>query len=117
MEENGSMKENVEEIKKDVEDYIDNRIDVIKLKAIDKAGSVASGLIVGIAIAFLGFFLLLFLSISAGFVIGEITGRNSIGFLCVALFYGLIATVILVFKEKLITFPIVNSLLKKYYYK
>ncbi|MCE3258872.1 MAG: hypothetical protein K0S12_513 [Bacteroidetes bacterium] len=116
-EENGSIKENVQELKKDVEDYIENRIDIIKLKAIEKTGSIASGAIVGIAVAFLGFFLLLFLSIAAGFAIGEMTERNSIGFLCVGVFYGLIAAVILIFKEKLVTFPIINSLLKKYYYK
>ena len=109
--------ENPETLKENVEDYIETKIDVIKLKAIDKTGSAVSGAIVGAAMALLGMFVLVFLSFSAAFAVAEITGRNSLGFLAIAVFYGLVGAVIVVFKEKLITMRIINALMKKYYYR
>jgi hypothetical protein len=104
-------------LKDEVEDYIDTKIDIIKLKAIDKIASAASGAITGIGLAFLGVFILLFLSISAAFAIAELTGRSSIGFLCIGGFYILLAVILLVFKDQLVTMPVVNSLAKKFYFK
>jgi hypothetical protein len=109
--------ENPDGLKENVEDYIETKIDVIKLKAIDKSGNALSGAILGAAMALLGLFVLVFLSFSAAFAIAEITGRNSIGFLSIALFYSLVGAVLIIFKEKIITMPIINALMKKYYYK
>lgn len=103
-------------IKKDVEDYIETKIDLIKLKAIDKTGSAVSGAIVGIAAAILGLFILQFLSFSAAWAISESTGYRYLGFLCVACFYILVAALLFATKEKLITIPIINSLLQKFYH-
>jgi len=109
--------ENPETLKDNVEDYIETRIDIIKLKIIDKVGSAMSGAIVGIATAFLALIILLFLSFSAAFAIAEVTNRNSIGFLAVAGFYILLAVLLTVLKEKLVTMPIINALLKKFYFQ
>lgn len=109
--------ENKDTLKENVEDYIETKIDIVKLKAIDKAGAAISGTIVGLASAVFGFMILLLLSFAAGFAIGELTGKNSIGFLCIAGFYILITVLLIVLKEKLITMPIINSLLGKFYYK
>lgn len=102
-------------LKGDVEDYIETKIDIIKLKAIDKTGSAASGIIVGIVSAILGLFILQFLSFSAAYAISDATGRPFLGFLCVAGFYILITVLLIVLKEKLVTMPIINALLSKFY--
>jgi uncharacterized membrane protein YagU involved in acid resistance len=109
--------ENNDSLKHNVEDYIETKIDIVKLKAIDKTGSALSGVISGILLAFLGLFVLVFLSFSAAFAVAEITGRNSLGFLAIAVFYGLVAGAVIIFKEKLITMPVINALMKKFYYK
>lgn len=110
MEETATLKENVE-------DYIETRIDIVKLKTIDKVGSAATGAIVGVAAAIFGLFILQFLSFSAAYAISEVTGYHWLGFLCVAGFYILLTVLIIVLKEKLITMPIINALLKKFYHK
>jgi hypothetical protein len=104
-------------LKDDIEDYIDTKIDIIKLKAIDKIAGAASGAITGVSLAFLGVFILLFLSFAAAFALAELTGRNSIGFLCIGGFYILLALVLVVFKDQLVTMPVVNSLAKKFYFR
>jgi hypothetical protein len=103
-------------IKTDVEDYIETKIDIMKLKAIDKAGAAISGTIVGIAAAILGLFILQFLSFSAAYAIADATGYIWLGFLCVAGFYILLVVSIILLKEKMITMPIINSLLAKFYH-
>ncbi len=106
-----------ENLKKDLHDYIDTKLDLVKLKAIEKTGAIATGAIVGVSTTVLGYFFLLFLSLSAALGLGYLFDNYSLGFLCIAMFYGLVAAIIIIFKEKLITFPIVNMLLKKIYYK
>ncbi|MGZ3919457.1 MAG: phage holin family protein [Bacteroidia bacterium] len=103
-------------LKKDVEDYIDTKVDILKLKAIDKTGSAISGAIVGVAATILGLFVLQFLSFSAAYAIAEFTGYYYVGFLCVAGFYILLTILVFVLKEKLVTMPIINALLKKFYH-
>jgi hypothetical protein len=114
MENSATIKDHT--LKNDVEDYIETKIDIIKLKAIDKTGSAISGTIVGIAAAILGLFILQFLSFSAAYAISEFTGYRYLGFLCVAGFYILVTITLFALKEKLITMPIINSLLKKFYH-
>jgi hypothetical protein len=110
MEEHHNLKDNVE-------DYIDTKIDIIKLKFIDKIAGAVTGIATAVGLAFLGVFILLFLSFAAAFAIAELTGRSSIGFLCIGGFYILLAVILLVFKNQLITIPVVNSLAKKFYFR
>ncbi|MCW3075929.1 MAG: phage holin family protein [Bacteroidetes bacterium] len=102
-------------IKGDVEDYIETKIDLIKLKTIDKTGSAVSGIIVGVVSAILGLFILQFLSFSAAYAISSATGHPYLGFLCVAGFYILLTVLLILLKEKLVTMPIINALLSKFY--
>jgi len=110
MESGDTLKENVSE-------YIETKVDLIKLKAIDKGASVLSGIVVGAATALLALFILVFLSFAAAFAIAELTGKNSLGFLAIAGFYIIVAVLLFILKEKIVTMPIVNALLNKFYYR
>jgi hypothetical protein len=99
-----------------IEEYIEDKVDLVKLQTASKTGSAVSGVIVGLVLARLGLFIIIFLSFSAAYAIGEATERSWLGFLCVAGFYILLAVLLVALKEKLITMPIVNSLLKKMKY-
>lgn len=105
-----------EGLKKDLEDYIDTRMDVMKLKIIEKAGFAASGVVTGISLSFIGYFFLLFLTLTAAFALSALFESYTLGFACIAAFFGIVGTLIFVLREKLITFPIINALLKKFYY-
>lgn len=108
--------ENTQTLKVDIENYIEHKVDLVKLRTADKAGSIASGIIVGIAMARLVLFIMLFLSFSVAFAISEATEKYYLGFLIVAGFYILVTVLLLVLKEKLITMPIINAILKKLNY-
>ena len=110
MEHTGTLKENLE-------DYIETRIDLIKFKTAEKGASAISGIIVGVALFIFSMFILLFLSFSAAYAISYATQKPYLGFLAVAGFYILLVVLLLALKEKLITIPIVNTLLGKFYAK
>jgi hypothetical protein len=107
--------ENTGTLKDNVRDYVDTQLDILKLQAISKGGTAASGAIVGIGLAFLGIFILMFLSFSAAYAISSATEKQFLGFLIVAGFYIVLAVLLVAFREKLITLPIINSLLAKFY--
>ena len=108
MEETGTLKENVQ-------DYVNTQLKVVKLRAIGKGSEAASSAIVGIGVAFLSVFIVMFLSFSAAYAISSATGRPFLGFLLVAAFYIMLAVLLIVLKERFITLPIMNSLLEKFY--
>ncbi len=109
--------ENTGTLKDNVKDYIETRIDIMKLQAINKGAPVISGAITGIAVAFLGIFIIMFLSFSAAYAISDATDKPFLGFLIVAGFYILLAVLVIVLKDKLLTMPIIHSMLDKVYYK
>jgi hypothetical protein len=108
--------ENTSTLKDNIENYIEHKVDLVKLKTADKAGAAASNIVVGLAMARLVLFILIFLSLSAAFAISQATGDYYLGFLIVAGFYMLVAGLLLALKEKLITMPIINAILKKLNY-
>lgn len=93
--------------------YIEDKLELAKLKTSEKAGTAVSGIIVGLVVARLILFILIFLSFSAAFAISEITGRYYLGFLIIAGFYIILATLVIVMREKLVTMPLINTFLKK----
>ena len=109
MEEQSTLRDNIK-------DYVDTQINIIKLKAISKGGAAISGIIVGVALAVLSIFILMFLSFSAAYAISDATEKPFLGFLLVGAFYILLAILIIALKDKLLTIPIINSLLQKFYF-
>jgi hypothetical protein len=104
-------------LKENIKDYINDKVDLVKLKTADRAGSAVSGVVVGLILARLFLFTMIFLSLSAAYAISQSTGKDYLGFLIVAGFYILLTVLVLLFREKFITMPIINSLLKKFKYK
>ncbi len=100
-------------LKGNIEQYIEDKVDLIKLKASEKAGTVASCVIVGLVVARLVLFILIFLSFAAAFAISQATGKYYLGFLIVAGFYMLLAVAVVLLREKLLTMPLINTFLKK----
>ena len=109
--------ETQDSLPENIADYVSAKIDILKLKAIDKTAAAGTGIIVGIMLFVFGWFTLMFLSFTAAIAISSATGKAYLGFLLVAVFYTLLAIVLVLLKEKLITVPIINALLKKFYYK
>jgi hypothetical protein len=72
------------------EQYLSDRILLIKLKATEKAASLVALLFTILLMSILGFFVVLFLSIMAGFYLAALTGSFFIGFGIISGIYCLI---------------------------
>ena len=94
-------------------DYVETRADLFKLKAIKKTAEVGSSIVsnVIVAVVFSSFFI--FLNVALGLWLGDLTGRNYIGFFIVAAFYLIVGIIIYSNREKIISSPIANSIIKK----
>ena len=110
MESTGTLKENIKE-------FVDTQLEIAKLQAINKGSVAVTGVIVGVALAILSIFILMFLGFSAAYAISSASGKPFLGFLLVGVFFMIIAAVVLFMREKLITMPLVNALLSKFYTK
>ena len=79
-------------------DYLETKIELTKLKTIDKSADVLSAVVVMVAMLFIGFLLVLFVSLAAAIVGG---------------FFAILLLVIYVQREKWIKNPISNGLITK----
>jgi hypothetical protein len=117
---NGQPKEKKEnffvESKKLLEQYIQDRILLIKLEASKKAATTTAGIVNGVVLGLLAFFALTFLSITLGFVFSELTGSFIWGFGIVsAIYIVLIVTVILA--KKWLSRKVSNAVISSIYSK
>ena len=94
-------------------DYVETRADLFKLKAIKKTAEVGSTLVskVIVAVVFSTFFI--FLNIALGLWLGDLIGRNYIGFFIVAAFYLIVGIIVYSNRQKIISSPIADSIIKK----
>ena len=94
------------ESKRSLEQYVRDRIWLLKLQAGEKIGQVVSRLIILMVLGALAFFTLLFLSVMLGMYLSEVTGSLFIGFGIVAGLYLLLFFVLILarkwFQKKLL---------------
>jgi len=94
-------------------DYLDTKIELTKLKTIDKSADVLSTAIVMVSMIFLGSLVILFISAGIAIMLGKALGAYQYGFFIVGGFYGIILLVIYLQREKWLKTPISNGLINK----
>ncbi len=87
------------ELKQLISEYFDARLSLLKLEAFEKTARVTAALFSSVVVALLAFFLLFFLSLSAGFYLSVVFESNALGFLAVTGFY-LILFALVLFRKK-----------------
>jgi hypothetical protein len=94
-------------------DYLEIRLELIKLKAVDKFSTFLSSLISAFAVII--FFIVFFFMFNIGlaFWLGDLTGKMYYGFLIVAGFYLLVGLIFYFLRNKILKTPISNMLIKK----
>ncbi len=92
--------------------YVETRIDLLRLKAIDKSSSFLSLLISMVVVILISFIFIMLLNIGIALLIGELIGKSYYGFFIVAGFYLLIGVVLFMFRNKWLKAPIANSMIK-----
>jgi hypothetical protein len=94
-------------------DYLETKIELTRLKTIDKSADILSSVIVMVSVLLLGFFFVMFVSIAVALVVGKWLGAYYYGFFIVGGFYAFILLLIFIQREKWIKTPIANGLISK----
>jgi hypothetical protein len=104
---------NIEKLAGSARDYINTRVEVVKLNAAAKVSSVTSNIVARIIVGIVFVFFLFFGGMAAGFALGEWLGKTYWGFLVVAAFYLLAAVIVWLARERMIRMPIMNAIIQQ----
>lgn len=108
-------KSKVEETYQHLIDYAEARWNVIALQVSDSTANAVTSILMGLSLAVLGVFFLLFASLSLAFWLGELTNSYALGFLLVAVLYAIVGLIVYSNRQKLLFLPIMNKFLKILY--
>lgn len=109
-----SATENIKTLYESAVVYAKTKLDLLKLKTVDKTSSLISSVIAGVAIAFVLIMFFLILNIGIGLLLGELFGKSYYGFFALAGFYLIIGIIFMSLKEKLFKTPVANMMIKKF---
>jgi hypothetical protein len=111
------MSEDINNIKKDIQDYLEIKLDQIRLHTAENISRILSSAISIAILGYLLFFILLFLSFAAGYFFASLLHSNEMGFLYVAGFYGLVLIIFLIFRKRIIERPVIKAMVKLFFPK
>ena len=94
-------------------DYLETRVELLRLQAVNKSSDIASSLVSGITILLIISLAILLINIGLALWIGELLGKVYLGFLVIAAFYTLLAVLLHLFRHSWIKAPISNIIIKK----
>ncbi|MFP5041252.1 hypothetical protein [Parasediminibacterium sp. JCM 36343] len=103
------------ESKQTIEDYVQDRLLLLKLQAAEKVARLAALLFTGIVLALLSFFVLLFISMMAGYYFAGITGSLYIGFGIVATFYVVLLGLAIKFRKPVLEEKVANIIVNIFF--
>jgi len=104
---------NVEELFYKLKDYGDTRLDLLKLKGINKVSGFLSTLIVSVVLIVLLFVVLICISIGLALLIGSWLGHSYWGFFIIGAIYIIIGLVLFSGRNKILKEPVSNMLIKQ----
>jgi hypothetical protein len=103
----------IEELFYKLKEYGDTRLDLFKLKSINKASGFFSSVIMGLILVGILLLVLTFISVGAALLIGSLLGKAFYGFFIVALIYLIIGLILFSGRQKILKAPISNKLIKQ----
>ena len=101
--------------KKKLEDYIQKRLLLFRLQTVEKTSKLVAVLITGLVMGVLAFFILLFLSIMAGYFFAAVTGSEYAGFGIVAVFYIVFLIILIKLRKKVLQKFLTNTLIQIFF--
>ncbi|MBK7883337.1 MAG: phage holin family protein [Chitinophagaceae bacterium] len=94
-------------------DYLEVRLELLKLKAVDKSSGLVSSLGSVFIMMLMGFLFFFIFNIGLAFWLGDLLGKFHYGFFVVAGFYALVGLVFYIFRNKFLKAPLSNMVIKK----
>lgn len=105
--------EKIEDIFHSSKEYINLRIDEVKLDLAEKMAILLSNLIAKMIIGLMLVLFLFFGSFALAFALGDYFNNTWLGFLLISIFYLSLAIIVWITRVQLIQIPILNSFLKQ----
>ncbi len=105
-------KNTLESLFEHTSNYVETRVELVKLKAVKKSSEVVSTFISKIIIGGVIFLFLMVFNIAVGFWLGDMLGKNYHGFFVLALFYLIVGIIMYVSRDKWLKTPVANSIIK-----
>ena len=99
------------------EEYVRNRLMLLKLRATEKTARLASLLVIFLVLMMLAFLILLFISMMAGYYFAEVTGSLFYGFGIVALIYVVLFVIVFLLRKKYFDPFITNTIVRVFFDK
>lgn len=96
-------------------DYLETRLELLKLKATQKSSDIVSSIVATVALVFIMIMFFIILNIGIALIIGELLGKSYYGFFALAGFYLIAGLIFSAFKTKWVKEPVTNSIIKKMY--
>ncbi|MEO6733810.1 MAG: phage holin family protein [Ferruginibacter sp.] len=94
-------------------EYLETRLDLLKLQAVSKSSDVTSSIVSRVAILLVLIFTIFLLNMGLAYWIGEVLGKVYLGFFIVAGFYGLLALLLHIFRDAWLKEPVSTMIIKK----
>jgi hypothetical protein len=98
-------------------DYLEARWNVIALEISDNTATIATSVVMGICLGILGLFFVLFLSIALALWLADLTHSYALGFLLVAVLYGLVGVGVYANRKRWLFIPFMDKFLTILYRK
>jgi len=106
------QKDFFEESKDAIRKYLQDRLLLLKLQLTEKIAKLTAVMFTSLLIAVLSFFIILFLSMMAGYYFASLTGSTYIGFGIVAAFYVVLLVIIIILRKKVLQKNIINMIIE-----
>jgi len=111
------MLDEINDIKKDVLEFIEVKLDLIRLHTAENLSRIFSNVAIIAVTGYLLFLIVLFLSFAAGYFIGTKLNSTELGFLCVAGFYFLLLILFLVYRKPIVERPVIQAVVRLFFPK
>lgn len=108
-----NTKQDLELLFEKAADYVETRVDLLKLQAVDKTSDVVSSLVVMLIVSLIFSIVFFVLNIGLALWIGTLLGKTYYGFFVVAAFYIIVGLLIYLLKGKFLKEDISNLIIKK----
>jgi ABC-type multidrug transport system permease subunit len=95
-------------------EYAKTRLDLIKLKAVDKSSDIVSSVLSFIPLVLIAALVFFFLNIGLALLVGDLLGKSYWGFLILTLVYVIVGFLLFKQRDKWVKIPFANMLIKKF---
>ncbi len=110
-----TLSEELSDIKNEINNYIQSKIDLTKLQAAEDLSRFVSRIAIKLVLFYIAMFVLLFASMAGAFAIGSYTQSNELGFLIIAGIYLLFAFIFYLFRGKLVQTPVIKTFVQMFF--